>query len=72
MKEIRIAVILIITLVVITFIFSGEPVGLSEVIDFDYGDNLNMYHVGALSVCIITVWGLCRLMRRSEGDEEDD
>jgi hypothetical protein len=65
MKIIKAAVIILITLAVLSFIRDGRQFHIARVLPFCDG-RISEYHLAGLVMCIIAIWGLKRIGSKNE------
>lgn len=68
MKAVKITLILLIAAAAILFIRSDYQLDIREALPFCDGRRPNKYHLAAIVIIVIWLWGLARLRRR-DGDE---
>ena len=70
MKAIQILVVLLLTFTLLNFIRAGADFHIAKIIPFCDGEPVSIYHWAGLIVAVIFCWGLIRLFRRDEDDDE--
>ncbi|MFC1764995.1 hypothetical protein ACFL6U_23360 [Planctomycetota bacterium] len=67
MKIIKLALILLFMSSVLSFIKADKSIDIRQALPFCDGEPPNVYHVGALIMILIFLWGINR-----KGQDEDD
>lgn len=68
MKAIKITLVLLATAAVLHFLKAEEDIDIRKSLPFLDGEPPNVYHVAALAVILIFVWGLIRLGRGKDDE----
>jgi hypothetical protein len=66
MKAMKITLILLVAAATITFMKTDRAIDLRRALPFCDGEPLNVYHVTALVLLLIWLWGMARLRRRDD------
>jgi hypothetical protein len=68
MKAVKITLVLLTTAAILHFLKSEEHIDIRRSLPFLDGEPPNTYHVAALAIILIFLWGLSRLGR---GDDNE-
>ena len=72
MKAIKICLIILISAIVINFIRSGQTFHISKSLPFSNGsERIDMYDWACVAVLVILAWGIYRLKRNDENEEDE-
>ena len=72
MKAIKLCLIILISAVIINFIRSGQTFHIAKTLPFSNGsERINMYDWACVAVLVILAWGLYRLKRNSEKEDDE-
>ena len=69
MKIIKLAIILLLAGVVLSFVKSGRDFSIVKALPFADGEPVNIYHGAALMILLVTCWGYYRWTQNNEEDE---
>jgi hypothetical protein len=69
LKVIRITLIILVAAAVLSFIRAQKTFDIIKALPFCDGEPVNGYHIGALLICLIGLWGFCRLARRNNDEQ---
>jgi hypothetical protein len=69
LKIIRITWIVLVAAAVLSFVRAQETFDIVKALPFCDGEPVNSYHIGALIICLIALWGFSRLGRRNNDEE---
>ena len=66
MKAAKITLILLVAAATITFMKTNRAIDLRRALPFCDGEPPHLYHIGALALLLIWLWGMRRLRRRHD------
>ena len=69
MGIIRITLIVLVAAAVLSFVRAQKTFDIVKALPFCDGEPVNGYHIGALLICLIALWGFSRLGRRNIDDK---
>lgn len=68
MKAAKVTLILLTAAAAVIFVKAGRTVDLRRTLPFCDGEPPNKYHLGALAMLLIWLWGMARLRRKDDDD----
>jgi len=69
MKVIKITLIVLVAAAVLSFVRAERTFNIVKALPFFDGEPVNEYHIGAMIICLIALWGFSRLSRRNNDGE---